>query len=342
MIIWIKINITNTGVIKMKHKFIDMHCDTVSELYRRKIEGKPYSLYENDLNIALKRLAEGGSFIQCFAMFTYLQRVESAYEHANALTDLYYEELNKYKDYVSPVLCFADIEKNEKEGKISALLTLEEGECCEGSAEKLKHFYDRGARMMNITWNFKNSLGHPNHIDVNNGSVSPDTENGLTEKGKEIVEYMCELGMVVDVSHSSDRSFYDVADIVKCPFVASHSNCREICGHCRNLTDDMIRVLAEHGGVSGINYCPSFVKTDAEVITADDFADHVLHFIKVGGEDVVGLGTDYDGISARRLQIKDPSYAPLFWDALVKRGLSEDQADKVFFKNVLRVFSEII
>lgn len=327
----------------MKHKFIDMHCDTISELYRRKIEGKPYSLYENDLDIDIKRLTAGGAYVQCFAMFTYLQKVESAYAHANALTDLYYEELEKNKEYIAPVLCSADIEKNEAAGKISALLTLEEGECCEGSAEKLKHFYDRGARMMNITWNFKNSLGYPNIIDVSNGSVSPDTENGLTEKGKEIVEYMNELGMVVDVSHSSDKSFYDVSDIVKGPFVASHSNCRQICGHTRNLTDDMIKVLADHGGVSGLNYCPVFIRDGhPEVITADDFADHVLHFIKVGGEDVVGLGSDYDGISSRRLQIKDPSYAPLLWETLVKRGLTEEQADKVFYKNVKRVFKEII
>ena len=319
-----------------------MHCDTISELYYRKCEGKPYSLYENDLDIDIKRLAEGGAYVQCFAMFTYLTKVESAYEHANALIEVYKEQLELYKDHIAPVLSFSDIDKNEKDGKISAMMTLEEGECTEGSPEKLKHFYDLGARMMNITWNFKNSLGHPNIIDVNNGSVSPDTENGLTEKGKAIVEYMMELGMVVDTSHSSDKSFYDVADIVKGPFIASHSNCRELCGHTRNLTDDMIRVLAEHGGVSGLNYCPAFIKTGAERITADDFADHVLHFIKVGGEDVVGLGTDFDGISSRRLQIKDPSYAPVLWDTLVSRGLSEDQADKVFYKNVKRVFRDVL
>ena len=326
----------------MKHKFIDMHCDTISELYKKKIEGKPYSLYENDLDIDIKKLQDGGSYVQCFAMFTHLPSVSSAFEYANTLTDLYYEELEKNKEYIAPVLRFSDIAKNEADGKLSALLTLEEGECCEGSAEKLRHFYDRGARMMNITWNFPNSLGHPNIIDPKNKGLSADTEHGLTDKGKEIVEYMTELGMVVDVSHSSDRSFYDVADIVKGPFIASHSNCRALCGHPRNLTDDMIRVLAEHGGVSGLNYCPAFIDAEAESITADAFADHVLHFINVGGEDVVGLGTDYDGISSRRLEIKNPSYAPRLWDKLVSRGLTEEQADKVFYKNVLRVFSEII
>lgn len=326
----------------MTHKFIDMHCDTISELFYKKQDGKPYSLYENDLDIDIKKLQAGGAYVQCFAMFTHLAHYKNAYEHANALADIYLEELEKNKEFIAPVLCKADIDKNEAAGKISALMTLEEGECTEGDPAKLKHFYDRGARMMNITWNFKNSLGYPNKIDMNNGSVSPDTENGLTEKGKAIVEYMVELGMIVDVSHSSDKSFYDVADIVKGPFIASHSNCRELCGHTRNLTDDMIRVLAEHGGVSGINYCPAFIKTGAERITADDFADHVLHFFKVGGEDIVGLGTDYDGINSRRLDIRYPSDAPKFWDTLVKRGLTEEQADKVFYKNVKRVFDEIL
>lgn len=327
----------------MKHRFIDMHCDTVSELYRKKTEGKPYSLYENDLDIDIRRLKEGGAYVQCFAMFTHLPSVKSAYEYANTLTDLYYEQIVKYGDYIAPVYKFSDIEKNESAGKISALLTLEEGECCEGSAEKLKHFYDRGARMMNITWNYPNSLGFPNVVDTNNGAVSVDTVHGLTEKGREIVEYMTALGMIVDTSHSSDRSFYDVADIVKGPFIASHSNCRSLCGHTRNLTDDMIRVLAKHGGVSGLNYCPAFIREDRpEKITADDFADHVLHFIKVGGEDVVGLGTDYDGISSRRLEIRDPSFAPQLWDRLVARGLTEEQADKVFYKNVLRVMKDVL
>lgn len=327
----------------MKHKFIDMHCDTVSELYYRKRDGKPYSLYENELDIDVKKLQAGGAYVQCFAMFTHLPSVKSAYEYANTLADLYYDELRKNSEYIAPVLTYSDIEKNERDGKISALLTLEEGECCEGSPEKLKHFYDRGVRMMNITWNFPNSLGWPNLVDPRNHGVGSDTVHGLTDRGRQIVEYMTQLGMIVDTSHSSDRSFYDVADIVKGPFIASHSNCRSICGHPRNLTDDMIRVLAGHGGVSGLNYCASFISDDETAqITADDFARHVLHFIKVGGEDVVGLGSDFDGISTRRLEIKDPSFMPVLWDRLVKNGLSEDQADKVFYKNVLRVFKEIL
>ena len=100
----------------MKHKFIDMHCDTISELYRKKLEGKPYSLYENDLDIDIKRLGAGGAYIQCFAMFTYLMKVDSAYEHANALTDLYYEELEKNKEYIAPLLCRGDRHAHAVEG----------------------------------------------------------------------------------------------------------------------------------------------------------------------------------------------------------------------------------
>ena len=324
-------------------KYIDTHCDTIAELYYKKIKGEPYSLYENDRHIDILRLKKGGAYVQCFAMFTHLPSADGKpYEYANALIDVYDEVMAKNAGYIAPVIEYADIAKNEAAGKISALLTLEEGECCEGSKEKLKTLYDRGARLMNITWNFKNSLGHPNIIGKNEDPTVPDTVNGLTETGREIVEYMQQLHMVVDVSHSSDKSFYDVAETVKGPFVASHSNCREICPHPRNLTDDMIRTLAEHGGVSGINFCRSFIKKDKDFVTADDMADHVLHFIKVGGEDCVGIGTDFDGISNRAIEVKDPSYMPIFYDALLKRGLTEDQADKVFYKNTLRVFREIL
>ena len=324
-------------------KYIDTHCDTIAELYYKKLKGEPYSLYDNDCHIDIPKLIRGGSYVQCFAMFTHLPRCGGKpYEYVNALIDVYDEEMKKNAAYIAPVLEYGDIEKNEAAGKLSALLTLEEGECCEGSKEKLKALYDRGARLMNITWNYKNSLGHPNISGANGDPSIPDTVNGLTETGREIVEYMKELHMVVDVSHASDKTFYDVAEIVKGPFVASHSNCREICGHPRNLTDDMIRTLAGHGGVSGINFCRSFVKTDKEFVSADDMADHVLHFIKVGGEDCVGIGTDFDGISNRAIEVKDPSYMPLFYDALLKRGLSEDQADKVFYRNMLRVLREII
>ena len=113
--------------------------------------------------------------------------------------------------------------------------------------------------MMTLTWNYENDLAYPNKVDMNTGISMPETEHGLKKKGIEFVELMEEIGMAVDVSHLGDAGFWDVAEIMKKPFAASHSNARAIAGHTRNLTDEMIRTMAERGGVMGINYCPVFL-----------------------------------------------------------------------------------
>lgn len=319
-----------------------MHCDTISELYYRKRDGKPYSLRENELHVDLKKLVKGGWGLQCFAAFTNLAREKEPYAYCNTLIDLYYEELNKNSDLIAPVLKYSDIEKNRKAGKLSALLTVEEGQACEGDAEKLRALYDRGVRLMNITWNYPNSLGFPSRVDMKTGVFEAETERGLTEKGFEIVEEMVSLGMVVDVSHSFDKSFADIAATVKGPFVASHSNCRAVCNHPRNLTDDMIKTLAEHGGVAGINYCAEFVKYGVRGCAVSDLIEHIKHYIKIGGEDCVGLGSDFDGIDPFGLEIHDASYEQLLYEALLKSGIGEKTAEKIFYQNVDRVFSEIL
>lgn len=321
-------------------KYVDMHCDTVAEMYYRKRDSLPYSLYENELQIDLKKLIKGDCFLQCFACFTHLGYIKEPFDYVNKLIDVFYEEIPKYSDLIVPVYSYADIKKAEESGLMAALLTIEEGEACEGSVEKLRHLYSRGARLMNITWNFKNSIGHPNMNE--NHEFFPNNEQGLTEKGFEIVEEMQKLGMVVDVSHLSDKGFYDVASVLDGPFVASHSDAREICPHVRNLTDDMIRTLASHGGVMGLNYCDSFIRQGKRGFELDDLCDHAMHIIKVGGIDVLGIGTDFDGIGREDLGISDASEQQLLVGALEKRGLNTSEIEKIFKNNVLRVFKEVL
>ena len=179
------------------------------------------------------------------------------------------ELLSEFPDASESDIDFAkkydDILKNSDNKKISAFLTIEEGEAIEGSIEKLEHFYKRGVRMMTLTWNFENSIGFGNKRIIKNGEFAgyvPDTENGLKPFGFEVVEKMEELGMIVDVSHMSDAGIYDIIDMSKRPFVASHSNAREVCNHARNLTDDMIKKMADKGCISGLNFYPEFLSTD--------------------------------------------------------------------------------
>jgi membrane dipeptidase len=152
---------------------------------------------------------------------------------------------------------------------------------------------------------------------------------------------MNELGILVDVSHLSDGGFYDVAKISKKPFVATHSDCRALAAHPRNLTDDMIRLLAQKGGVSGINFAPAFLDDTQGNKTSriSDMVRHVKHFIEIGGEDCVGIGTDFDGIGGN-LEVGEPGRLTLLFEALEKAGITPRQIDKIASGNVLRVMKE--
>ena len=165
--------------------------------------------------------------------------------------------------------------------------------------------------MFTFTWNFPNELAWPNRVNpsaIANGLTAPgqfvaETEKGLTEKGLEFLYEMERLGMIIDVSHLGDRGIFDVIQHAKKPFVASHSNARAVCGHVRNLTDEMIRGMAEKGGVMGMNFCPSFLRdrehwnSGAMSVSVDDVVRHIQYIVNVGGIDCIGLGSDFDGTS---------------------------------------------
>ena len=245
-------------------KVVDMHCDTIAEIYERRKKGESIDLRKNGLHLDLEKMKKGDYFLQNFALFTALKNVERPFEHTCRLAETFYEEMEANKDLIGVVKTYDDIEKNWKKGKMSALLTIEEAGVCQGDLMLLRFFYHLGVRMMTLTWNYPNELGYPNRL-ASNSSYFPsngadDTVLGLTEKGIQFVEEMEHLGMIVDVSHLNDAGFWDVIRYTKKPFVASHSNARALVPDCpRDLTDDMIRALSERGGVAGINYFPPFL-----------------------------------------------------------------------------------
>ena len=203
--------------------------------------------------------------------------------------------------------------------------------------ERIDKLYQMGVRLITLTWNDDNCFGHSHAKDAGRMQL------GLTPFGKEAVTYMTERGILVDVSHLSDGGFYDVAELVKGPFVASHSNCRELAPATRNLTDDMIRILAEHGGVCGLNFYPPFLNTDPvdKVSRIERMCEHVKHLVNVGGIECVGIGTDFDGIEGN-LEIADCMEMEKLFDALQKTGFSEDALEKIAYKNVERVIREVM
>lgn len=322
-------------------RYIDMHCDTLAEALARKC-GTVYELQGTMLDV--KRLLAAGAGAQFFAMFV-PQRDEPGWfgldemPEPTALLMMMYEiyrgTMEQCSDVVAPARSLAQHRANQAAGKLSAFLTMENGYPVHGEMENLKKFHHMGVGLMTLTWN------DPNCFGMNHSADPEKMRQGLTDFGKEAIPYMNELGIVVDVSHLSDGGFYDVAKYSTKPFVASHSNCRELCAATRNLTDDMIRVLAEKGGVCGINLAPDFVNKNPmdSHTTVAALCEHIEHLRQVGGEGCVGIGTDFDGIGGT-FEIADCTRMHLLFEELHRRGYSDDFLDCFAFGNVERVIGE--
>lgn len=323
-------------------KIADMHSDTIYMLLKKRREGAGDSLLESTLHMDLKKMKESDYLLQNFSLFVEQGTCENPYEEAKAEYAVFVDEMEKNKEHISQVFTYEDIVKTQNEGKISALLTLEEGEVCMGSIEKLEEFYSYGARMMAMVWNFDNSLStSTSRYELPSPRNYQGSRAGLTETGFAFVERMEELGMIPDVSHMSDEGIEDMLQVAKKPFVASHSNARILCAHQRNLTDDFLKRMGEKGCVIGANFFSKFLQKDAEFTKTSWIADHILHMVNVAGIESVGLGSDYDGIGCG-LEMSDCSKMQMLAEELRHRGMSESQIERVFYKNVLRLYQELL
>lgn len=314
---------------------IDLHCDTA---FLMSVMKEPIALRQNNLCVDLEKMKMAGSVAQFFASFIHMKMFDGdftkAYEAALAMMRRTKEEISKNRDMIALARSYEELLTNQKNGLMSGILTVEEGGIIEGKMERLEELYREGVRLITLTWNFENCMGYPN---------SEDTEimnQGLKPFGIEAVERMNELGMIVDVSHLSDGGFWDVMKYSKKPAIASHSNARRECGHRRNLTDEMIRALAEKGGIAGLNFYPAFL-SETGMANIDDIVRHIVHMYHVGGEEFVAIGTDFDGFEGAVDGIEHMGKMPMFYEALRKRKFTESQIEKFCYQNALRVIREV-
>lgn len=312
---------------------VDMHCDTISELILETTGKYDENLRKNSKHVDLLRMKEAGYLLQNFALYVNKEKYPNVKSRVLELLDYYCAEIEKNSDLIAPVTCMADIEKNRVLGKMSSMLTIEEGAALEGSIHTLKDFFDKGVRMITLTWNYPNELGFPHGYNERT-----DGRYGLTSIGKEMVETMENMGIIVDVSHLSDEGFYDVLKCTRKPFAASHSNAREVCCVSRNLSDDMIRCIGERGGVIGLNFYPIFLGNNG---TIESVISHAKHIINVGGVDVLGLGSDFDGIEGQK-ELLGVQTMPDLIDALQRAGFVGAVVEKILGGNVLRVYKDVI
>lgn len=324
-------------------KLIDLHADTITALYydpdayspeQEFILNAPVgNLAKNKLHIDLERLQQADSLAQFFVLWLNLKACDKyqvdPWTHFVKLYNLLTQQIKLNQDEIELVRDYASLERVSQQGKLAAFTCVEEGGfIC--NLEQLEQAYQLGVRYITLVWNYESHIGVPSCIDQN---------RGLKEFGYQMVERMQQLGVMVDVSHLSDQGVRDVLKIAKLPIIASHSNARVLCEHTRNLPDELIRGIADNGGVIGVNCVPYFLDSEDKTIRLTKMVAHIKHIYQIAGEDVLAIGNDFDGFSSRSIddEIKSIADLPKLVAALQNTGFSERVIEKIFHGNVLRI-----
>ena len=294
----------------------DTHADTLFRLCF------PYG--ENqEMDVTKEKLLRGGVSVQVMAMFvgrSDLPSIQIAFDKMLAKK----EELkqNGFRQ--------VDDLKEAEESEGAFMLSVEGCDLLDGHGEMLSDWRRQGVRMAALTWNYDNCVATP---------ASKDSTTGLKPFGREAVREMQRLGMAVDVSHLNEKGFYELLEMGVVP-LASHSCCRKLCDHVRNLTDDQLKALFSAGGYVGVNFYPAFLQKSGKA-TLSHVCDHVIHMLEMGGEGHIGFGSDFDGIETKPDGLSGPQDFPKLMDALRKRGLDEKLIRGIAGENLLHYYERI-
>ncbi len=317
-------------------RFIDLHCDTMLFCY---LNGDNLKNYSGHIN--LDKLKTGDCMAQCFALFIpthdtaveYFHTEREPWELYQAMLACYRANLRLCGDFIKPAFSAKEVLQNRDEGFCSSILTVEDCVEIDGHLGRFDKVYADGVRMMTLTWNYENCIGYPNSADSRE-----HREKGLKPFGFEALAKMNDLGIIIDVSHLSEAGFYDVAEHSRKPFAASHSCCRALRDHQRNLTDRQLRMIAEHGGVVGVNFYDVFLGNLDGFTPIDSIVQHILHIRNVAGLESISFGSDFDGIESK-LEFENYAGFPRIAEALEKH-FTDDEIDRICYGNFLRVFAD--
>lgn len=359
---------------------VDGHADTISRFLD---EGEDLGVETKKGHLDLPRMARGGldcQFMSCWVEPKYADRGQSA-TRALRMIDAVKRWIAAYPDRIVLARRAADVRRAAAAGKVCGVLCIEGGHAIEDDLALLRAFHELGVRYMTLTWNNSTSWAH--------AARAPGPDTGLSAFGRDVVREMNRLGMLVDLSHVSEKTFYDAIETSTVPVIASHSCARALCDHPRNLRDDQLRALARNGGVVGVNFYSGFLsqpfydakktldreddelrasvraklKDDPAAMDAelkkvsraydageaamarpalDVLIAHIEHMVKVAGVDHVGLGSDFDGVTALPAGIDDCGDLPRLTERLLERGFSESDVRKILGENFLRVMEASI
>lgn len=316
----------------MKKFTVDGHIDTLSNFFHQ--EDYIFSEKNPNFHVDLPRLKKGEIGLQIFAVFVETKNsTELGLKKTIIMIDKFYQMLKKI-DELELVTNYRSIEEVTNNNKIGALLAIEGGNSI-FDLSALRIFYHLGVRLITLTWNNNNQLA----TGINN--LKSKSKQGLTELGKKITVEMNRLGMVIDVSHLSPESFWDVIKYSNQPVVASHSNVQSICDHSRNLNDKQIKALAKKDGLIGINFFPVFLNNSGQA-TINDIIKHINYIKELVGIKYIGLGTDYDGINNTPEGLNDIGKLPKLKQALKDSGYNQSEIQAIFQNNWLNLLREIM
>ena len=321
---------------------VDGHVDIP---YRLRNHPEDISIETGDGHFDYVRAKEGGLNAPFMSIYIPSEMENNgARALADTLIDMVEDLASTYPDKFAVATSPDQIEEQFTEGLISLPMGMENGAPIEGDLANISYFYDRGIRYITLTH------ARDNHI-CDSSYDTTRTWNGLSEFGKQVVAEMNRVGVMVDISHVSDSAFYQVMELTEVPVIASHSSCRHFTpGIERNMSDDMIKMLAENGGVIHINYGSFFLedgwteKKEADsthFTTLQQVADHIDHVVKLTSVDHVGFGSDFDGVSNLPVGLSDASMMPNLIEELLKRGYSEEDIKKICYQNTFRVWRAV-
>jgi membrane dipeptidase len=317
---------------------IDTHNDVPMRTVRGVDIGKRTASGHTDL-VRLREGGVGAVFFSAYVAAGYAAKNQSAHRALEMIDSVRRDIVERYPDDFVLALRAADIEAAQKKGKIAALIGLEGGHAIENSVRLLGSYYALGARYMTLTHvntnDWADSCG-----DLNNPKVQH--HNGLTELGREVIGEMNRLGMLVDIAHVSDKTFWDVLEVSRAPIFSSHSSCRALCEDLRDMTDEMVRALARKGGIIQINFNPGFLtKRKSPPANLADVVAHIDHAVKLAGVEAVGIGSDFDGIEQTPVGLEDVSKFPSLTRALLEKGYSASDIRKIYGGNTLRLLRAV-
>ena len=361
---------------------IDTHADTTQRLL-----DENYDLTQplNGGHLNFEAAKKGNLGAEFFSIWVEPKQYKGQYAHRTLqLIDAVYQQAARHPGQMRMAFSPDDILAAHREHKLAALMGIEGGHSIENDLGLLRDYYRLGVRYMTLTWSNSNDWADSSG-DINDKSI-PHTEQGLTEFGKDVVYQMNRLGMMVDVSHVADRTFFRTLNLSRAPVIASHSSARALCSAPRNMSDDMLRALAINDGVVMVNFYSAFLSDDyrkayeaqrperekgveaakaklasegkpvneaalapiekewAAKIPRPHFSiliDHIDHIAKVAGVDHVGLGSDFDGITSMPEGLDSAADLPKITQALMARGYSAADCDKILGGNFLRVFRKV-